>query len=686
MSLPRVRKIEAFSALVSAKLESSGISEDQAHALGFYETKNAQTLDLSFDESPALVIPYFDASGRPMRPHPSWPDFYRIRYLKESVGFSDVGEKKPQRYSQPPNTGVCAYLPNCQDWKSIQENPREAILITEGELKAAKASLEGFPTIGLGGVYNFRQSSRGVFLLPELEAFTWPRRRVTIVYDSDYTEKADICAAINRLAEELQERGAIVSVADLPSIFDGDIKTGLDDFLVEKSDEALIKVLEDAEPLAMTAHLWQMNEELCYVANPGLIISTQDRTKMAASAFTGHSDWSTASVPERKVTPTGKVSHEKVPAAPVWLRWPLRNRVSRITYLPGAPTFVDGMYNQWEGWGVEPKKGDITPWKDLIKFLFEGAEPEFVEWFLDWCAYPLQYPGTKLFSAVVVHGVTTGTGKSLLGYTLGRIYGKNFTKLENKDLDSQFNSWAENRQFVLGDEISGSDKRKFSDQMKTIITQEEVSINVKMLPAYSVPDRINYYFSSNHADAFFLEDHDRRFAVHEVLQEEALPDEFYRVYDRWKDGDGPSHLFHHLLNRDVSKFNPKAKAFRTQARARMTMLGKSDTGIWCAELREDAAAKLKFGKMTYTRDLFTATELLKMYQAESSTGDKVTANGLSRALAAAGFKQAAGGNPILGLDGKQGRYFIIRNHAKWMRVKSTRELAKHLASPPIRGE
>jgi hypothetical protein len=71
--------------------------------------------------------------------------------------------------------------------------------------------------------------------LPELEAFVWARRKVTICYDSDYTDNPMICTAINALAEELQERGALVHVATLPNVYeDENRKTGLDDFLVEK--------------------------------------------------------------------------------------------------------------------------------------------------------------------------------------------------------------------------------------------------------------------------------------------------------------------------------------------------------------------------------------------------------------------------------------------------------------------
>lgn len=688
-----LRKVEGFSPSSAAKLADSGISEEQAQSLGMYSVPDASKLHPGFEASPALVIPYYNAEKKPMAAHPAWPAFYRLRYLSEAPtvkGFAQAAGAKEQRYAQPPATGVCAYLPSCTDWKSIQDDTTEPILITEGELKAAKASLEGFPTIGLGGVYNFRSAKMGVFWLPELELFKWARRRVTVVYDSDYVDKPDICAAINSLAEELQERGALVELATLPNVYEEeDSKTGLDDFLVARNDDALIKIIRGADPLAMTDKLWKMNDQIAYVRNPGIVVVQKTGFKLAPTAFTAHSDWATENTPERKVKPDGSISYQKSAAAPIWIKWPLRRSVEKVTYAPGQPLFceVEGheCYNQWRGWGVEPKKGDITPWLKLIEFIFEGAEKSFVEWFLDWCAYPLQNPGAKMYSAVVVHGRTTGTGKTLIGYTLGRIYGKNFTKIENKHLNRDFNSWAENRQFVLGDEISGTDKRSEADALKTIITQEEISINVKMLPEYTVPDCINYYFTSNHAEAFFLEDKDRRFAIHEVVHDKPLPDAFYKDYNEWrKSEEGPAALFHWLLQRKITNFNPAAAAPQTEAKKRMTMHGKSDLAIWCTELHEDPKSKLWLGKMRHTRDLFTSAELLAMYLASNDTPPgKVTANGMSRALAAAGFRQVNGGQPIP-VNGKQGRYFIVRNEEEWRKKRVMRELTKHIEQAPVR--
>lgn len=679
----------SFSKDAAEKLESSGLTVEQGIQLGMYDVTNAAVEYKWFEAKPALVIPYHNIDGKPLKSHPTWPEFFRIRYLGKDVSFTDAsGAKKPLRYSQPGDTGVCAYFPQLADWKAIAKDYNETIFITEGELKAAKATAEGFPTIGLGGVFNFRRAKDGVFFLPELGQFEWARRRVFIVYDSDYQTNPQICNAINALAEELQERGALCYLVTLENVYDDEErKTGLDDYLVERGSVALGKLIDAAEPLAITRELWRMNDQVCYVADPGFLVDLRQGTKIPVNTFTSHSDWATASVPERVVQPGGSVSYKKVSAAQQWVKWPLRKRVDKLNYLPGQEPFVQHegveVYNTWKGWGVEPVKGDITPFLKLFDFVFEGLTREQKDWVLDWMTYPIANPGAKLFSALIVHGRKTGTGKTFIGYTLGRIYGKNFIEIKNENLHDTW--WAENRQFVVGNEISGSDKRQDADAMKNMITQETININIKFIPQFTIKDCVNFYLTSNHADALWLEDEDRRFFVHEVQQDEPLPLSFYQSYEKWLDNGGSAHLMHWFTQRKLDHFNPKGAPPRTAARERMVNMGKSDIDAWCAELKLSPNVILRTGQMRHMRDLFTSKELLDFYMRDhENVSNKVTPGGLARALARAGFKQAYDGMPIPTLDGKTGRYYIVRNRDKWLKGKKAPELAKHIALSPVR--
>jgi hypothetical protein len=674
--------------LALAKLQSSGLTMEDAVELGMEIMSGFQTAKLhkTFSDKISIKLNYFGIDGQPLRPRPKWPEFYRIRYLEDvddPTTFAAQTDKKKLRYTNEPEAGIAAYMPRTLDWFDIAGDPDQPLIITEGEFKAAKACKEGFPTIGLGGVFNFRSPKTGVPFLPELEEFDWVKRYVYICYDSDFRTNSNICLAMNQIAEELHERGAFPLVVSLPDLLE-DGKTGLDDLLVNAADshQMLRELLRQAEPLGLARPLWRVNEKVVYVQDPGLVVTRKGHQKMSPSAFKDHSAYSTASYTEQSMRGDGELSYKKVSVAGAWLKWPLRAEVSRLIYSPGAdPIVADEEYggeafNTWKGWGVVPVKGDIKPWLDLLDHLFTGAEKEDRIWWERWAAYPIQKPGVKLFSASVFFGIKHGTGKSLVGYTLGRIYGRNFVEINKDNLTAGNYDWAEGKQFVLGDEVTGSAKRDVNDMLKKLITQESFRINIKYVPTFEIRDCINYHFTSNHPDAFFMEDNERRYFIHEV-KVEPLTEEFYDRYDKWlKNENGAAHLMYHLLHLNLGDFNPHAPARRTEARERMIADTKSDLGEWVARLKNDPESILRIGGINLDKDLFTNRELLPLYDPDQRTG--TTANGLGRELRRSGFPLAYDGHSLPGPGGAD-RYYIVRNFVKW--EKATRkELTAHIDS------
>lgn len=657
--------------LAEAKLQSSGLTLADAKALGIDVLGPDDTAALGQPTLPALRFNYYDMSGAPMKDWPGAdrPPFYRLRFLEVKKDFNAMNpDAKPLRYVQPAGTMCCAYFPRTQDWAAAFA-PGEPIIITEGELKAACACKAGFPTIGLGGVHSWKAMSQGVEFLPELESIAWCGRQAYICFDSDYKANQAVCLALKDLADEMHTRGAYVNLVSLPSV-EGGPKTGLDDFLLTEGVEEFRRLLREAQPLGLTRVLFDLNERYCYVQDPGLVVALPSFTKIAPAAFTGHVE-ATKSYMEPILRPDGTVTRQKVAAGTAWVKWQLRHQANRLTFRPGAPIETPEGLNSWPGWGVQPVKGDVTPWLTLVRHLFKGAEPEALEWFLDWLAYPLQYPGAKLFSSAAFHGVKHGTGKSLVGYTMGRIYGRNFVEITQGDLHAGFNEWAEGKQFVLGDDVTGSNKRQDADMLKKLITQREIRVNVKYVPSYVVPDCINYFFTSNQPDAFFLEDDDRRFFIHEVT-EPPLPFDFYKEYaghpgaPGWLDQGGASALFHWFLRRDLSRFNPAAAALKTAARARMIADIQSDLGGWVRSMLEEPGSVLRVNNIVAPRDLWTSRELLGLYDPTGKTG--TTANGLGRELRRAGVHPVCKGVPIKTKDGYQARYYPIRNRDHWAKA------------------
>jgi hypothetical protein len=628
------------------KISDSSLNEQDAKKLGFKVVNAEEAKALGVPAYAGFVLPYFDLKGKPTK-------FWRIRYLEDTrKGFEKVTGQKTLRYMQPSGTTNEVYLPPFVKWADIASNATHPIVITEGELKAAIATKLGMPTIGLGGVFCFRSSRNNQTLLPMLMEFDWEERKVIICYDSDAATNPNVTAAENMLAAELTQHGAQVFVARLNPAPDGS-KMGIDDFLLSDSIDDLKLIIDAASNFSESAALHALSEQVCYVRDPGIIYDHKNQMRLSTDAFTRHAY---ANTWHNVIAPTGKSA--RVQTATAWLTWPFRSELDSITFAPGEPKITNRRLNMWDGWPVEPIRGDVKPWKELLDHLFEGTEPGARKWFEQWCAYPLQNPGKKMANAVVFWGIVQGSGKTLAGHTLMKLYGEYATEIKDNDLESARFEWAENKQFVLADDITGQDNRKLKRRLMTMITQKLIRLDPKYIPSYTVEDCINYYFTSNDPDAFYMDDGDRRFFIHEVKADK-IGVSLRKRYIEWRDStEGIQALFHYLLGLDLSDFDPQAEAYATLAKAEMTSITKSDLASWVADLRINPVRRLKL-----PGDLFTASELLLMYDPMHTT--RVTVNGMARELARASYRAPGKtGNMSVTKYGNV-RLYAVKNERFW---------------------
>lgn len=647
------------------KLADSKLDSKIQKKLGFtlrtasqYPSELPKTIERKPMQLGGFVIPYFDIGGKPTK-------FFRYRYLEQPVltGFAALGVQKPVRYSQPMNSLNELYLPPLVDWEAVAKDVSMPILITEGELKSACATAHTpYPCIGLGGVWCWKSNRTHQPMLTAFNAFKWDTRQVYIIFDSDAATNPMVMQAENALCKALTDLGAEPYIVRLPA--EGGQKVGLDDYIVAQGADELEALLEVAEPWRAAQELHRLNEEVFYVRDPGLILRLDNLQRMRAHDFKMHA-FSTRRYFEEQVNAKGKTTLVEKSAPEQWLKWPGRAEVARTTYVPGADRVTaKGELNLWGGWAATPIKGDVTMWNRLLDHIF-AKEKEARLWFERWLAWPIQHPGDKLYTCAVIWGRHHGTGKSFIGYSVKQIYGTNWTEIDEDKLRAAHNGWAENKQFVMADEItSGSDnKRGMSDYLKSLVTREVMHINQKFIPTYEIPDRLNWYFTSNHPDAVFLEDDDRRYFIHEVT-DEALPDSFWTKYEQWIRRDlyanapGPDALFYHLLNLDMGDFNPRARAPMTDAKMNMMALGKSELGNWIKNLREDPDSVLRMGTVTIPYRLYRAEDLLAIYDPEGTK--RITSIGVARELARQGFVKVANGYGVQTKTNGQCRLWEVR--------------------------
>jgi hypothetical protein len=647
-----------------ADLAKSGLDAADAKTLGFKPCTEADSVKLNLSRpGVGYVIPYCDADGAPLK-------MFRYRFRDTAVATGFTKGEKLRKYDQPKDTAPEIYLPPLLDWPAIIGDPTKPILITEGEKKGACGCKLYLPTLGLGGVFNFGSKAKHQVLVPALEQFAWDGRSVSIVFDSDAITNPQVLLAEMRLAAALTDRGAVVFIVRLPQV--GKEKIGLDDYLLKYGPKELDELASDSDEYSASKALHQLNTEVVYIRHPSMVVELpkphrpvdQPQNRMMLVASFKNEVYADR---QHLATETnGKLTLHQT--AESWMKWPARRAFDSIAYSPGSELFVNNLqYNLWEGWGAKPVKGDVSLFVELLDYAFSGADAGHRKWFLQWCAYPVQHPGVKLNTAVVFWSVLQGVGKSLLGYTLGRIYGRNYIEVSKANLVGSFNAWQANKQFVLGDEITGGDSREVADQLKSIITAPVVTVNEKFKPEYSVENHCNYMFTSQHQDAFFITTEDRRYFIHEVS--EKAPDGFFARYDKWfKTQAATDALFDYLLSIDLKGFNPMAEAPRTKARSEMVDAGKSEHLAWCTELRELPDNKLRAGDVVVPYALYTTDDLLAFYQPENEVSRHkypLSGKAMSAALKDAGFRLVADGATVETTKGRKQRVWAVRTPDKF---------------------
>jgi len=579
----------ALLAAAQADLERSGLDKSDFKRLKLEVLTRDETEDFVGEARSSYKIPYFDIAGKQIT-------YARVRFLENGKKkFASV--EGAQRYSQPANSAPHVYLPPYINWRTVAKDTTQTIVITEGEKKAAIACKLGIPCIALGGVWSFKSDKRDWDLLPELQEIDWKDRAVEICYDSDVMHKAQVRMALSALAQELSQKKAPGSIhfvfLDAETINDG--KVALDDYLVAHGVDGY-NTLPRSEYKG-TARIQDLNTKVCYV-----LAEEKYFSMISNKFFRNFSHVREAFMHMGSEVIDGK--RTKL-AIDLWGENANRRTVVNVQYIPGEPEMTeDNILNIWRPSNTQPTKKKPSKWLELVNYIMRAAQN--AKWFLQWLAYPVQFPGTKLLSSVFVHGKQQGVGKTLIvDPVMEFVYGKdNFYRLDNDALQSQFNSYTARRQFVVTNEIylsSYKDRRAAMGRLKDMITREKVEMRELYQPRVRVTDYCNYYLTSQHADALELEKNDRRFFVIEA-PEERLSQSTYDEFDKWIRGEGAGAVLHYLQNIDLKDFNPKAAAPNTEYKDQVIDVSMNHFESFVEDLVNDP------------KDMFTANGVISEWQ------------------------------------------------------------------------
>jgi putative DNA primase/helicase len=258
----------------------------------------------------------------------------------------------------------------------------------------------------------------------------------------------------------------------------------------------------------------------------------------------------------------------------LWLNNPARRIVEQenVVFDPAGTSDPTKTVNLFRGMAMKPAEGACERQLELLNYICGGGdENQAYDWVLKWLAYPLQHPGAKMQTALILHG-PEGVGKNLLFSAIRQIYGEYGGVISQSELENRFNGWASAKLFLIGNEVvNRAELYHVKGKLKNMITETEWVIEEKNMPHRFEANHCNFAFFSNAIQPAGLDPDDRRYMI--VYTPHPQKAEFYRDVRKEQLNDGVAALYHYLMHLDLGDFTEHTKPLVTQAKSDLIELG-----------------------------------------------------------------------------------------------------------------
>jgi hypothetical protein len=542
----------------------------------------------------SIKLPYYGTDGLET-------GFNRVRILTP---------KGKMKYSQARASGSHVYFPPGVAWKQVMQDVDIPIIITEGEFKAwqltKQITADGltYAAVGLAGVTSWTDKT-GLHLHQDLMKIVWQRkssfaekhRKVYIVFDYDGAEddgepNEQVGMAETRLAVTLRGLGAEVHLCRVGKFGSGKgAKYAIDDHLL--SGGQLAQVLTTTSTVmngidTLETKLYEFKTK--YALLNGDVLRLKDGLIL---------NWSKARIDAAQdyfvqvtAKPNGGTSSKTIYVLDAYKDWTRRCDLDGVGMFPeyqGMTITPYKQYNLFKNWTHEPRAGDPRPYLDFCEYFFRD-EPAFADYWHDWVANIVQYPWRRNYTTPQFASSIEGIGKSAIAEFIAEMLGVGegypAAVIGPDELFGNFNGMLKGKIFIVVNEPS-SDRDDHSAKLKNYITSNELTINNKYGAQYSITNYINFVFTTNKSYVTHMGDTARREAIYSpssLSNQETHPKVVaLMAWARQQQGFGI--MLNWYMNRDITGFDPKKAAPKTQYRETAIQLSKTPLEAFALELK-----------------------------------------------------------------------------------------------------
>jgi hypothetical protein len=232
---------------------------------------------------------------------------------------------------------------------------------------------------------------------------------------------------------------------------------------------------------------------------------------------------------------------------------------SKIDFAPN--TNKKNIFNLFNGFNYQDENkhfnlNDIQPLLNHILYLC-NEDKEVYEYVLNWISHIIQKPQRKTETALVFYSHKEGIGKNIFTTILKKMFdGYVATDMKLDKLVGKFNSNLAGKLLIIADEITPTAK-ELNNELKNIITRDEVGIEYKGKDVIMMADHSNYIFTTNNENAFRITEEDRRYCMIECPTIKKELEYFNNLYPLIQNDTIIKQLFNYFLTKDISVIDPR---------------------------------------------------------------------------------------------------------------------------------
>lgn len=221
-----------------------------------------------------------------------------------------------------------------------------------------------------------------------------------------------------------------------------------------------------------------------------------------------------------------------------------------VKFLPGEQQ--EGVYNLWNGWKVEPKKGDCSLILKHIRHIMCRDNEEHYNAVIGFLAHIMQRPTERIRWGLVARG-RKGVGKDTLGVIMREILGRYHVGINKPEhLTGNFNAHLAQSLFTHVEEGFWAGDKRNQGVLQSLVTNDEVLLERKGYDAAPMPNYGRILITSNELWVVPASDDERRWLVLDVSDAKMQNKKYFdALYRQLRQEGGAAAFFHFLLQVDL---------------------------------------------------------------------------------------------------------------------------------------